>query len=291
MTRQFQRQNKLYSPFKFLFLVLLVAFTQLHAPSTLASNGEANQAAKRSNSPDSHHSFPRPFHATYKVFAKGVPFKATAHHKLTQNKDGQMKLEMKISSFFSKLEERAKFQALGNCQFQSDEYKHKRKGLGKNKDYVIQFDWKAATASYTKRRKDPQEFPIEAGLMDRLTQQLAVQCLAAQGREEFTIKIADKNRIKEHKFKVVGKETIETSNAAFETIKVSKVRDNSSRKTTFWLATEHDYALVKMVQEKDSGDRFELVLKTMDGENLNLNGQSKTNQEMDDNQWDGTEEP
>lgn len=289
MTRQYQGQDK-FPPQFFQTLVLALAIAaQLFSVPALATNDSANN--KKPNAAQAKPKSLKPFHATYRVYAKGVPFKSIAHHKLTQADDGRMKLEMKISSFFSKLEERAIFQPLEDCQFLAHEYRHVRKGLGKNKNYTIKFDWQELEATFKQRKKDKQVYEISEGLIDRMTEQLAVQCLAAKGLEEFTIVIADKNRVKEHKFKVVGKETIETSNAAFETIKLSRVRENSSRTTTFWLATEHQYALVKMVQEKDGGDKFQLVLKTMEGDGWQANSQKESDKEPDDNQWDGTEEP
>ena len=240
---------------------------------------------------------PQPFYATYQVSAKGIPFKSVAHQTLKQGNNGDFHLEMKISNLFKKLQENSVFTApvsQNSCDFTSKSYRHVRKGIGKNKKYNIHFDWAAADknkpsgkATY-EYKKGKSEVSIAQGVVDRLTEQLAIQCMVAKGETQFSIQILDKDKVKEHKFEVVGKETIETKNAAFETVKVARVRENSSRKTTFWLATKYNHTLVKMVQEKDGGDRFQLDLKTLEGDGWKLEDPDDV---VEDNQWDGTEEP
>ena len=74
--------------------------------------------------------------------------------------------------------------------------------------------------------------------------------------------VADKAKRKDYRFKIVGEESLNTAAGEFETVRVKRLRDNLDRYTEFWLATEHEYLLVKLVQQDESSG-FELNLKSV----------------------------
>ena len=72
--------------------------------------------------------------------------------------------------------------------------------------------------------------------------------------------VMEENHLKRYEFTVRGKQDTETLIGKFKTVKLDRVKDNTDRKTTFWLALEYDFLLVKFKQS-EPGDTFELLLK------------------------------
>ena len=82
--------------------------------------------------------------------------------------------------------------------------------------------------------------------------------------------IADRNRLREYEFEITGEEIIETPIGKFNTVRATRIRRDSDRITTFWMAPEYDFLLIRLKQIKDK-DGFELLLKEAD-----FNGQPVT---------------
>ena len=72
--------------------------------------------------------------------------------------------------------------------------------------------------------------------------------------------IADRNRLREYEFQITGEEIIETPIGKFNTVKATRIRRDSDRITTFWMAPEYDFLLIRLKQIEDKGG-FELLLK------------------------------
>ena len=82
--------------------------------------------------------------------------------------------------------------------------------------------------------------------------------------------IADGGRLKHYEFEVIGEEVIDTPVGQLNTIKATRVRDNRDRTSTFWLAKDYDFMLVRFQQLEADGDGFELLLREAEfnGEDL-----------------------
>jgi hypothetical protein len=73
-----------------------------------------------------------------------------------------------------------------------------------------------------------------------------------EGKTEVTFNIADGGKLKEYRFKVLGRETLELPAGRFDTVKITKLRDNKRRETYIWCAPELNYLPVRIWQrEKD----------------------------------------
>ena len=77
--------------------------------------------------------------------------------------------------------------------------------------------------------------------------------------------LVDDNDQRRHDLKVIldfiGEEVIETPVGPLKTIKASRVRDSRNRQSTFWLALDYDFMLVRFQQIEADGDGFELFLR------------------------------
>ena len=93
---------------------------------------------------------------------------------------------------------------------------------------------------------------IPAGTLDKLASQLGIMLALGRGETDITFKIADGGKLKDYRFKVLGRETLELAAGRFDTVKITKLRDNKRRETYIWCAPELNYLPVRIWQrEKD----------------------------------------
>ncbi len=119
--------------------------------------------------------------------------------------------------------------------------------VGRNRRSVEQvyFDWENGTA--TSRFKGQEaELPLEPGVFDKLSYQIALREDVIAGREELDYRIADRDRVRDYDFRIVGEETLETALGALHTIRIEK------EDAVMWLAPELGHVLVKLVRQ-DNG--------------------------------------
>lgn len=134
-------------------------------------------------------------------------------------------------------------------------------GTRRNKDgNDVTFDWHQGRAR-SMFEGDMQEFEIENGLLDRQLLQLALMRDLAAGVESTSYAVIDRSHIKTYAVEVVARETVSVPAGDFETVKVRKQRDGSSRATLLWCAPALGYLPVLMHQLKDDKviARLELV--------------------------------
>ena len=134
-----------------------------------------------------------------------------------------------------------------------DTYHYRRSG-GKDRREQLEFDWQAMTAS-SNLEDSRWQMDIPAGTLDKLASQLAMMLALRDGKTDITFKIADDARLKEYRFRVVGQETLELPAGTFDTVKITKLRDNKKRETFIWCAPALDYLPVRIWQrEKDDSE-------------------------------------
>ena len=99
------------------------------------------------------------------------------------------------------------------------------------------------------------EMDIPAGTLDKLVSQLGMMYALVRGETDITFNIADGGKLKEYRFKVIGKETLELPAGTFETVKVTRLREDKKRETFIWCAPELHFLPVRIWQrEKDDAD-------------------------------------
>jgi len=135
-----------------------------------------------------------------------------------------------------------------------DKYHYDRSGGSKERKADLSFDWQEMTVS--NHVEDSRwKMDIPAGTLDKLVSQLAMMLALRAGKTDITFNIADGGKLKEYRFRVVGKETLELPAGTFETIKVVKVRKNKKRETFVWCAPALNYLPVRIWQrEKDDSE-------------------------------------
>jgi len=213
---------------------------------------------------------PKPFSASYTADWKQVPVSGSAERSLQKLDDGRWQLVFKASMLVAGLTEQSTF-TVDNDAFLPQSYKFERSGLGKSKDVEFDFDWSQKQVIGSDRG-DPVRFPLNRGMQDKSTYQLALQHDVAAGQKSMSYQVVDGDEIETYDFRVLGEEVVRTAAGLIDAIKVERVRDptQSSRKTILWFAKDWDYLLVRLHQVEKDGKEYQIMLKsgTVDGKNV-----------------------
>ncbi len=209
---------------------------------------------------------PVPFRATYKADYKGLPVSATGIRELTKLGDNRFLLSSTAKSFFASIVEQSVFQLDENDVAMPLEYQYQRKGIGKNREVMLGFDWENMSVLNNVPEKNWQ-MKIDLGVFDKLLYQYQMRADLKQARNNgqpwpaLVYHVADKRKLKRYDFEVLQEETIETGIGDIETLKIARKRgEGDGRSTTFWLALDYDFLLIRFQQLKDDGSGFELLL-------------------------------
>ncbi len=207
---------------------------------------------------------PTPYRAVYQADYKGLPINALAIRELSRDEKGTYRLSSSAKSFFASVTEFSEF-VIQDEHVLPVQYQYHRSGIGKQRDAVLDFDWVNMKVLNNVQSK-PWTMAIPVGTLDKLLYQLKVRqdLLRAhnQGQEWPLLKyqIADGGKLKTYEFKVIGEERVTTPLGELNAIKATRIKQRPNRKTTFWLAPEYEFLLVRFHQI-ENGKGFDLLLK------------------------------
>lgn len=210
------------------------------------------------------------FHAKYLAEYQGLPIKANASRELIALSNGRYRLTSTASSILVQVEETTEF-TLVDEQLSPQHYQYERKGLGKNKSKSIDFDWDKQLALH-----DTSTSKLAIDTLDKLSYQFQLRRdvaqlmsiketsirtdVSTQTSPQLTYIVADQEKRKIYTFAITGEETLITPLGELRTVRVDRIRADKDRQTSLWLASDHDYLLVKLSQiEKGKGLLLNLV--------------------------------
>ena len=220
---------------------------------------------------------PSPFTAEYEAQYGG--FKAKAERSLEISDNGQVEMKTLLRlKMLGKTISTIKEQSVLDPDALTGElklaaYSFIQTGLGKRSRY-ISFDWENGQAK-ADIGNDHYEIPLEFSVADNLSAYLELRNQLVAGKKDIIFPAIDKGKLEEYHFKVIGEEDVKTSLGLLRSVKIERVREpGSNRSTIIWLAPDWDCLLVKLEQqEKDSrGIRLELKHATVKG--ISVTGKS-----------------
>ena len=202
----------------------------------------------------------QPFSASYTADWKQLPMSGTAERSLEKNADGTWKLSFKASMMIASLTETSTL-TLDKDTLLPQSYHFERGGLGKAKKADLDFDWTAKMVTGTDRG-DAVKIPLNRGMVDKSTYQLALQHDVAAGKKTMSYQVVDDGEVDTYDFRVLGSEKVETKAGKIDAIKVERVRDptQSKRITVMWFAKDWDYLLVRLQQVETDGKEYNIML-------------------------------
>ena len=206
---------------------------------------------------------PAPFKATYSVSYRGVNA-GQLHVELRQETDGRLTYENRISPGFlasmlvsRKAVERSTMRidagGVRPLHWLLDDGKP-----GQDDDGELQFSWDKQRVRGTVDGK-PLDVPIEAGMQDRLSFQIAAMTALLRGQEPGTIPMIDKDRIKAYSYHRQKAEQIRTPGGRFDTVLYESTRPGSSRVSRIWHAPALGYLAVRF--ERLNKGKVETVME------------------------------
>lgn len=199
---------------------------------------------------------PKNFEAIYKAKYHGIS--VTATRKLETLEDGTQLFTFFADSWLADLKETSLFR-WNEDHIIPIQYRYERSGLGRDREAIVDFDWKTNKVINNVERK-PWQMDVPDLAMDKLSYQLQIQTDLINGKELLEYEIADGGRMKEFSFEVLGEEVIKTKAGRFETVVVRRIREgDSDRTTTMWMAKNWDYLVVRL-QQKEDGSSYEIDL-------------------------------
>ena len=212
------------------------------------------------------------FRAVYKADYKGLPVSAVGIRELKLAENGEYILSSSAKSFLATVTEQSHFRLDGR-KLIPIEYQYKRTGVGKSRRTLLKFDWAADKVS---DEDEGWELDITSGILDKLLYQLKMRedliqaALKSEHWPDMSYEIADSGRLKSYEFKVTDEEELDTPVGKINTVKVIRVRKNEDRSTTFWLAPDYEFMLIRLQQIEKNGKGFELHLEQaqFDGEQI-----------------------
>ncbi|MBA1242728.1 DUF3108 domain-containing protein [Pseudomonas japonica] len=203
----------------------------------------------------------KPFSASYTADWKQLPMSGTAERSLTANPDGTWTLAFKASMMIASLTETSVLR-MDKDTLMPQAYNFERGGLGKAKRVDLDFDWSAKKVTGTDRG-DPITLPLNRGVLDKSSYQLALQHDVAAGKKSMSYQVVDGDEIDTYDFRVLGEEKVATKAGSIDAIKVERVRDptQSKRVTVLWFAKAWDYLLVQLQQTETDGKEYTIMLQ------------------------------
>lgn len=191
---------------------------------------------------------PQSFNNEYSTRVFG--FNLTVQHRLSDLDNGEQRLHFLAKTWFASIEEITEFTWGDDGKVEPLRYSYKRRGLGRNRDRRLEFDWNAGTVTNTLENTS-WEMDVSKDIQDRLSYQVQLQRDLIDGRDNLSYQIADNGGLREYGFEVVDEEVLDTPLGKVNTVKVMRSRKNHDRVTYAWLAKDWDYLLVRLQQQED----------------------------------------
>jgi hypothetical protein len=128
----------------------------------------------------------------------------------------------------------------------------------KERDIQLQFDWSAGRVRGVAENARV-DLPIESGLQDGMSVQIALLRALARGETPTGFKLIDKDEIKDYVYSAEKPVRLKTPMGELDTVVWSSHRPNSNRLTRVWYAPTLGYMPVQA--ERRKGDKIEWSMR------------------------------
>jgi hypothetical protein len=132
----------------------------------------------------------------------------------------------------------------------------------KNGIRAAQFDWAQHKLSMT-AGDEKQTVDLPDGTIDQVSLPYAF-AFASGVPEDFKVHVTDGRRLTEYRYRIVGRERIDSALGEIDTIHFEKVRDaDDKRSFEFWVAVNQHYLPVQMRFKDKNGRQFDSVVTSI----------------------------
>jgi hypothetical protein len=131
------------------------------------------------------------------------------------------------------------------------------------RDVSLKFDWEGHRVAGVAEDR-PVDQPIEPGVQDSLSVQIALMCALNAGHSPKSFKLIDKDEVKEYQYTHEGNATLDTAVGRLETVIYKSQKAGSNRFTRLWVAPSLGYLPVRAEQVKRDKRELQLRIKSVD---------------------------
>lgn len=209
-----------------------------------------------------------PYQAHYEVYASGFPI-GDAVISLTSTGPGtyQMSSDVRPNGLVALLANgRIHEQASGEIRdgaVRPSQYERLLDTGRKSSTMNLRFDWPAGQV-LARNDSDQATLPLAPGVVDPLSLQLVVIGDLKRGQSPGQYSLIDKTRIKVYQVRNQGEETLDTPLGQVRAVRINQYTPGKTRMTTFWVAPELQYLLVRIAQEKDGKEELRMEIRSVE---------------------------
>lgn len=214
---------------------------------------------------------PQPFVTSYDASYEDVSADAErslSYDRATNTWTLASKVELTLfGSTLTEINERSEF-LWANEQPLPQHYEFVQEGFGA-RSRSVDFDHINKSARF-RVDEDSGILTLNGPAFDDLSGYLVVKEQLTQGASEVRFNVVDRGEIREHFYKIVNRLQLDTPLGKFNAVHLERIRgEDSTRKTEIWLAPDHDYLLLKLVQTEPGGRTIKLDIRA-----ATVNGQA-----------------
>lgn len=207
---------------------------------------------------------PRTFSADYNASYEGISADAT-RSLVVDATTGKYSLRSTVEltlfgSSLTKIDERSDFLWVEEKPL-PQHYEFIQTGFGA-RSRTVDFDHARMIADFTVN-EDKGQLMLDGPAFDDLSGYLVAKEQLARGAREVRFNVVDRGEIREHYYKLVNRMNLETPLGRIKALHLERIRgEDNARKTEIWLAPDHDYLLLKLVQTEPDGSKVELDIRS-----------------------------
>lgn len=202
------------------------------------------------------------FNQEFRLSTSQAPVSVTAERRLRQIDDTTWQMEVEAGNLLGRIREVTRF-SWHQCTPQTTRYSYLREGLGQKREATLTLDRSTGMALSTRSNGKVREYPISITTTDKLSQTLALQCMLQRGDQDLVVDVADEKGREQERYSRDGEEILQTPAGQLRTVRLLREQDeDQGRRTWLWFAADHNFSLVKLVQEEDN-QRHEMVIRSL----------------------------
>jgi len=148
---------------------------------------------------------------------------------------------------------------LDDTGIRPQQYHYLRSG-GSERVANLSFDWQSMTVKNDVAGSH-WEMDIPSGTLDKLATQLDMMIALGQGKHDVTYTVADGGTLKEYRYRVIGRETLDLPAGSFRTVKVAKLRKDIEQETIIWFAPALHYLPVRIWRRDGDDEEYQSELE------------------------------
>ncbi|HYP80793.1 MAG TPA: DUF3108 domain-containing protein [Steroidobacteraceae bacterium] len=132
---------------------------------------------------------------------------------------------------------------------------------GSSRDQELHFDWAAGRVT-GKSEKSTVNLPLQPGMLDSLSVQVALMHELLAGRTPARFVLVDKGKIKDYNYTAEGEDLLRTPLGEHRTVIFRSSRPGSSSGTWFWCAPEMNFLPLKVERREGKNVQWSLRLQS-----------------------------